>query len=191
MPERERCDRRHLRDEADALEPPALGIADVLRVRVERRERADGPEEHPHRMRVVPEPLEELLDVDVDVRVVAHLVLEGAQLLGCRQLAFEQEVRGLQERRILRELLDRVPPVAQDAAVTVDERDRAPARRGVQVRRVVRHQTAVPILDADLAQVGGTDRPVDDRQRVLPAGAVVDDGERILGHGCPFPRVVA
>src|SRR5581483_6474125 len=52
-----------------------------------------------------------------------------------------------------------------------------PARGGVQVRGVVRHEAA------DLLEVGGVDRAVDDRQRVLLPAAVVDDSEGFFGHG--------
>src|SRR5439155_19469662 len=50
---------------------------------------------------------------------------------------------------------------------------------------VVRHQSAVPVDDRELPQVGGADRPVGDRQRVLAPGAVVDDGERLGGQRPP------
>ena len=74
-------------------------------------------------------------------------------------------------------------------AVAVDERDRAPARRRVEVRGVVRHEPSVALLGAHLPQVGRVDRPVGDRQRVLAPGAVVGDGERVLGQCVPLPRL--
>ena len=46
-----------------------------------------------------------------------------------------------------------------------------------------------PSSALDLPQVGRVDRPVGDRQRVLAPGAVVGDGERVLGQGLPLPRL--
>ena len=176
-----------LRHQPDALEVAPVRIVDVLRVRIEGRQGTDRSEQHPHRVRVVPEALEELLDVRVDVRVVADVLLPPVELLGVRELAFEQEECRLEERRLLRELLDRIPPVAQDPRVAVDVRDRAAAGRRVEVRRVVGHQTGVVVLGADLLEVGRPDRPVGDGQRVLVPGAVVGDRQRVLRHrSSPF-----
>ncbi len=88
-------------------------------------------------MRVVAEALEELRDALVDVGVVPNLVLPRGELAGCRKLPLEQEIRDLEESRLLGDLLDRVPAVAEDAGVAVDVGDRAPAGRRVQERRVV------------------------------------------------------
>ncbi len=189
--EHERRDGRHLRQQPKPLQVAALGVGDVLCVGIEGRERTDCAEQHAHRVGVVAEALEELLDIDVDVGVVADVVLEPVQLVGCRELPLEQEVGGLEERRVLCELLDRVAAVAEDAPVAVDERDRAATRGGVEVRRVVRHQAAVTLLGADLAQVGRVDRPVGDRERVLVPRAVVGDCQRVLGHGRPLPGLVS
>ena len=142
-----------LRDQAHALQAAALLVADLLRVRVEGRERGDGAEQHPHRVRVVAEAVEELRHVRVHVGVEAHLLLPRLELVARRQLALEQEPRRLEEARVLGELLDRVAAVAQDAGVAVDERDPAARRGGVEEGRVVRHQP-------QLAEVGGADRAV-------------------------------
>ena len=187
VPEDVGGDGRQLRHQANALEVAPVRIVDVLGVRVEGRQGADRSEQHPHRVRVVPEALEELLDVRVDVRVVPDVLLPPVQLLGVRQLAFEQEECRLEERRLLRELLDRVPPVAQDPRVAVDVRDRAAAGRRVEVRRVVGHQPGVVVLGADLLEVRRPDRAVGDGQRVLVPGAVVGDRQRVLRHrSSPF-----
>ena len=58
------------------------------------------------------------------------------QLVGGGQLAVDQQVAGLDERRVLGQLVDRVAAVAQDAGVTVDVGDRRRARRGVGETRV-------------------------------------------------------
>ncbi len=66
-----RGERRHLRDQAEDLLVAGLGVEDVLRVVVEGRQRGDGGDEHPHRVRVVVEPVHEpLAHVLVDERVV-------------------------------------------------------------------------------------------------------------------------
>ena len=67
-----------------------------------------------------------------------------------RQLAVAQQPRDLEEGRLLGELLDRVAAIAQDALVAVDERDGAPARRGVHERRVVAHQAELVGVLLDL-----------------------------------------
>src|SRR5262249_21664174 len=92
------------------------------------------------------------------------------------QLALEEEPYRLEEARMLGELLDRVAAVAQDAGVAVDVRDRTPCRGGVEERRVVRHQP-------ELAEVGGVDRAVRNRDLNLGSGAVVPDREGLFGHG--------
>ena len=63
--------------------------------------------------------------------MLADLVAELVELLLGRQLAVDQEVRGLEERRVLAvgELLDVVAAVAEDAFVAVDEGDRRLGRR--------------------------------------------------------------
>ena len=79
MSESERPECGHLRDQAGDLQHPVLGIADLARLRIERRKRADGGHQHPHGMRVVAEPFDELLEVLVDERVIGdaeHPLLE-------------------------------------------------------------------------------------------------------------------
>ena len=61
--------RRDFRDQAVNLLLPRLLVENVLGVRVEGRERADGAEEDAHRVRVVLESLHQLLDVLVEHRV--------------------------------------------------------------------------------------------------------------------------
>ncbi len=75
-------------------------------------------------MRVPREAGEERLEVLVQQRVLADLRIEVLELLGRRELAVDEQVRGLQERRVLGELLDGIAAVAQDTSVPVDERDR-------------------------------------------------------------------
>jgi len=79
-------------------------------------------------MGVVMEPVDELLDALVDDRVVGDAVDPRIELRRGGQLAVQQQVRRFQERAPLGQLLDRIPAVAQDPLVAVDEADRAAAR---------------------------------------------------------------
>ncbi len=88
-------------------------------------------------MRVVPEPRQKRLEILVHVRVIGDVVHEGVVLRLFRQLAVAEQPRDLEEAGLLGELLDRVAPIAQDTLVAIDEGDRAPARGGVQERRIV------------------------------------------------------
>ena len=89
----------------------------------------------------------------------------------CRggQLAEQDQVGRLEVVALLGQLLDGVAAVVQDALVAVDVGDGAPAVRGVQERRVVRHQPEVVGAGLDLPQVHGADGAVLDRQLVVLA----------------------
>ncbi len=65
---------RHLGDQPDRRHVALLLVVDVLRLGVEGRERPDRGEQHPHRVGVVAEALDELLDVLVDEGVVGDVV---------------------------------------------------------------------------------------------------------------------
>jgi hypothetical protein len=132
-------------------------------------------------VRVVLETLHQLLDVLVEHRMEGDLAGPVVELAGRRQLAEEDEVRGLEERAVLGQLLDWVAAVEQDALVAVDVGDAAAARGGVLKRRVVGHQAEIFGVRLDLPQVHRADRAVLDAQFVLLAGAVVGNRERI-GH---------
>ena len=73
----------------------------------------------------VPERAEKDLCVRVDKSVRQDLVLEHSQLLRGGQRAVDEQIGRLEVGRVLRELLDRVPTVAQDAGVAIDVRDLA------------------------------------------------------------------
>ena len=119
-------------------------------------------------------------------RVVRDLVDPAVQLGGRRKVPVEEQVRRLEERALLGELLDRVAAVLQDSLVAVDERDRAAARRRVHEGGVVRHQPEIVVGRLDLAEIGSPDCSVLNGELVALTGAVVDHGERVLRHyGCP------
>ena len=177
--------RRHLGDEPEDLGAAVLGVVDVLRVRVERRQRGHGRDEHPHRVGVVAEGPHQLLDVLVDDRVVGDVVHPSLVLRPGGKLAVEDEVRRLQVVALLGQLLDRIAPIKKDALVPVDEGDLAAAGGGVGEGGVVGHQPEVVGPRLDLPQVERADRPVLDGDLVGLARPVVGDGEGVLAHDRP------
>jgi hypothetical protein len=61
------------------------------------------------------EAVEEPLELLVEQGVLPDALLPIGQLDGRRELAVDEQVRGLEEGRLLGQLLDRVAAVAQDA----------------------------------------------------------------------------
>ena len=104
------------------------------------------------------------------------------QLLPVGQLALAQQIGHLQKGRLLGQLLDGVAAVAEDPLVAVDVGDGAAAGGGVHERRVVGHHPEVVVGHLDLAEIDGPDGALDDRQLVGLAGAIVGDGDAVLGH---------
>src|SRR5260221_9375180 len=76
-----------------------------------------------------------------------------------RELAVDQQVRRLDEVRVLGELLDRITAVAQDALLAIEIRDRARRRARVHVAAVERDVARLRAerLDVDRVLVLGTD----------------------------------
>ena len=151
VPVRERGECRDLRDQAGDLEPAYLLVVDRLGLGIERRECTDRADQNAHRVRVMMEAVDELLDVLVDERVVRDVVLPGCELLLVGELAVDQQVGHLEERALLGQLVDRIAAVAQDPGGAIDEGHRAAAARGVRERRVVGQQPEIIVVDLDLA----------------------------------------
>ena len=145
--------RRHFADQAAGLEPARFEVVNIVGVGIKRRERADGADQHPHRMRVVAEALHELLDVLMHHRVDLDVVLPALVVLAVGQLTFDDQIRGLEVVALLRQLLDRIAAIAQDPLVAVDKRDPAAARRRVHERRIVGHQAEIVGAGFDFAQI--------------------------------------
>ena len=76
MTEGERAERGHLGDQPSDLQLAIIRILDVPRVGVERRQRANRRHQHAHRMCVVAETLDELLEVLVQERVIRDLMTQ-------------------------------------------------------------------------------------------------------------------
>src|SRR4051812_1662613 len=125
-------------------------------------------------MRVVAEPFEKLAEVLVHVGVERDLVHEPIVLFLVRQLPVAQQPRYFEERRVLGELLDGIAAEAENSLVAIDVGDRTPARRRVQERGIVAHQTRiVGTLGLDLLELGGANGGLGDWNRIALAGAIV------------------
>ena len=91
------------------------------------------------------------------------------------QLAVDQQVGDFEERRVLRELLDRVAAVAQDARVAVDIGDGGAAGRGVDVAGVERGVAGSGEQLSDVERRGSLGGGLD-RQLLVAAGQVEHGG---------------
>ena len=112
-------DHRRLGGEPDALAPRGLGRV-VARLGVEGGQRGHSRPQHVHGMRV----LHRADDVENGARKLARLLqrgIEGVELGRGGELAVEQEIGGLLERRVRREFVDRVATVPELARPAVDE----------------------------------------------------------------------
>src|SRR5437762_4685690 len=119
----------------------------------------------------------------MDERVMRDVIGPIFQLLGRRQFAMKEQVSGFQIRAFLREILDGIAAVTQNAGVAINKSDSADARSRVVERRVVTHHPEFFGIDFDLAEVGGPDGAVGDRDFVGFSGAIVSDGECFAGRG--------
>ena len=90
--EGERAQRGHLGDQPSDLQLATIRVLDIPRVGIERRQRAHRRHQHAHRMCVVAETLDELLEVLVQERVVCDLVDPAVELILRGELAVQQQV---------------------------------------------------------------------------------------------------
>ena len=65
-------------------------------------------------------------------KVWGHLLSEVLELLLAQELVVQEQIRALQVARLLRQPLDWVAAVAEDALIAIDERDGGAARRRVE-----------------------------------------------------------
>ena len=117
---------------------------------VERRQGADDAADDRHGMRVAPEAVVELAQLLVDHGVQHDTAFELGQLFPVGQLAVQQQVSHFQERGLLRELVDRIAAMQQDAFVAVDIGDAALASRGAAVAGIVREEIKVGVQLANV-----------------------------------------
>ena len=171
---------RHLGDQAHDLLHADVGIVDVLGLGVEGRQTGDARGEQTHWMRVVVvrvvHPGAELF---VKEGVVGDLMDPRIKLRLGGELTVNQQVADLKEGRLLRQLLDRVAAVAQDAILAVEFGDGA-----VSTRRGGEAGVVEPDAGQQLAPLGGIDAAVVDRDLERLTGPIVGDGDALC-HGAP------
>ena len=150
VPVSEGRERGHLGDQPHNLLILVIPVVDRLRLGVEGGQRGQGADQDAHRVGVVVEAVDELLDVLVHVGVVGDLVRPRRRVLLVRQVTVQEQPGHVQEGGVLGEFLNRVAAVAEDALVAVDEGDGAAAARGVLEGRVVGKQSEVILGGLDL-----------------------------------------
>src|SRR5262245_32447361 len=183
MPVCERCDGRHFGDEPVSLLAASRAVENLLGFRIEGRKRPDGPDEHSHRMGVIVEAVDYLLDVFMDERVVSNVPDPLLQLRFGRQLSMKDQVGHLDIAAAFRKLFYRVAAIAEYAAVSIDKRNPADAGRGVHERRIVGHQPEVVRRRLYLPQIHRSYGSKLDWNLVLVAGPIVGNGQGVFdGH---------
>ena len=118
-------------DEAADLDGAVFGVGDRLRLRVHRAEAGEQRDEHRHRVGVRGEPLEEPGERLRDGLVPGDVFPPASAVRRAGELAAQQQPGDVEVAGAPRELLDRVAPVAEDAAVAVYVGDPADAGGGV------------------------------------------------------------
>src|ERR1041385_2497162 len=99
MTKRERRNRRHFRDQSIDLFTTKLDVEDLFRFRIESRERAERRFKHAHRMGIVVETVDDLLDVFVDEGVIRDVPGPTLKLSRGGQFTIEQQIRDFKIRR--------------------------------------------------------------------------------------------
>lgn len=92
---------------------------------------------HSHGVGVVAESLNEWFKTIVIGRVLHHFLGKALELFGGGELAVDEEEGGLEEVRLLSELLDGVTTVLKDTLLSVDERDARDAVHGVHIGGII------------------------------------------------------
>ena len=110
------------------------------------------------------------------------MLLTILQLRGRGQLAVQQQIGDFEEGAFLRQLLNGVAAIAQNAFVAIDEGDGAVARGGVHECRVVGHQAEVVRAGLDFPQVHGADGSLVKGNFVSRVGALVQNAQAVVIH---------
>src|SRR5580658_6448348 len=97
--------------------------------------------------------VEKFLDAFVNESVVGDVIGPVIELLLSGQLAIQNQVGGFEISALLREFLDGIAAVTEDAFVAVDKSDAADAGGGVVERRVIAHQAEIIRAGLDLADI--------------------------------------
>ena len=130
-------DRRQLGDDAMREDFAVARIVDVGGVVIEGRHRGDHRRDHGHGVRIVVKAQEKAQQLLVDHGVAHDRILKRFELRFGGQISVDQQIRDLQEARLLRQLFDRIPSIQQHACVAVDIRDLALGAGGGHEARIV------------------------------------------------------
>src|SRR5208282_6679694 len=98
-----------------------IGIENILRIRIKRRESRDGGNQHAHGVGVVVESVEKFLDALVNERMVRDVVRPIRELRLRGKFAVENQIRSFEVVALLGELFDRIAAIAKTSFVAVDE----------------------------------------------------------------------
>ena len=170
-------------DQPADVERAALGVGDVLRVRVLGAQPGEERDEHRHRVRVRGEPVEHPGQRVGDGLEAGDPGPPTRTLAGGRQFAVQDQPGDVEVARALGELLDRVAAVAENALVAVNVGDPADAGGGVLERWVVGGEPRILGVRPHLPEPGGSHRAVFDVEAVVGPGATVGEGQRPLVEG--------
>ena len=130
-------------------------------------------DQHSHGMRVIAEGLQVLGHVLMDKGVTHDASCPNVELFLGGQLAVDQEVRDLQEARVLRQVLNVVASVAENALVAIDVRDGGPTDSRIQVAVVIHRET-------QLLEGTGRDRVLENGDLKSLVGASVSDSQSVV-----------
>ncbi len=117
--------RRQLGEQSIDRNFDLVGVVQIHRVLIERRQSADHTAEDRHRVSVAGKPVVERSHVLVDHRVVTNSRSEFGRLLCVGQFAIDQQVGGFEKVGLSRKLLDRVATISQDPLFAIEKGDRA------------------------------------------------------------------
>src|SRR5215471_21530856 len=104
-------------------------------------------------MGVIAEPFHELLRRLVQHRMMGDLVHPVFEFHLRWQVTEEQQVRHFQEGAALGKGFYRIAAIAEDATLTIDESDAAPAGSRIHESRIIGHESEVFWTGLDAAQV--------------------------------------
>ncbi len=108
----------------------------VIRVCAESRQRHYRRRSDCHRVGRCGIAFQKFLDLFLKLRVLFEVFLKHIQFFTSRQFVINQQIAHFQKTGLFRKLLNRVAPVAQDAFLTIDKRDRTGAGASVAVTGV-------------------------------------------------------
>src|SRR5688500_6787780 len=102
---------RHFSNQAMNLFTPALNLKDILGVRIESRKCSQRCFKHAHRVRVVVEAIDYLLDALINKSVMRYVPGPFAQLSFVRKFAVKQQVGHLKITTLFGQLVDGITTI--------------------------------------------------------------------------------